>query len=209
MSDDGPDRWGPVTRYLEDARSRHLLGSGSASEHLAHSAAFAAAVGTPPTRFLDLGTGAGLPGIPLLVRWPESHALLVDGSERRSTLLAQALLDLGLSERGVALAGRAEALGHSELRESFELVVARAFGAAPVLAECASGLIEVGGRLVVSEAPGSRGERWRHARLGDLGLEFAGVEQHDGRGFAVLVKRESLNPRYPRRVGIPSKRPLW
>ncbi|MCU1457102.1 MAG: rRNA small subunit methyltransferase [Actinomycetia bacterium] len=209
MIDGDPDRWGPVKRYLDDAQARHLLGSGSAREHLAHSAAFAAAVGTPPARFLDLGTGAGLPGIPLLVQWPEATALLVDGSERRSTLLAQALIDLGLADRGVAVAARAEELGRTAERESYELVVARAFGSAPVLAECAAGLVAPGGRLVVSEAPNSTGERWSQAPLDILGLEFTGVEHRDGLGFAVLRKIAPLDDRYPRRVGIPSKRPLW
>lgn len=209
MSGGEPDRWAPVKRYLEDAQARHLLGSGSAEEHLAHSAAFAAAVGTPPSRFVDLGTGVGLPGIPLLVQWPDSTGLLVDGSERRSKLLAQALIDLGLSDRATAIAARAEELGRTENREAHELVVARGFGSAPVLAECATGLLEVGGRLVVSEAPNSRGERWVDAPLALLGLRFSGFQQHDGRGFAVLLKTDPLDSRYPRRVGIPSKRPLW
>jgi 16S rRNA (guanine527-N7)-methyltransferase len=209
LSDAESDRWAAVERYLEDARSRHLLGSGTAKEHLAHSAAFAAAVGARPEVQEPGRGGAGLPGVPLLVQWPETTALLVDGSERRSTLLAQALIDLGLDGRAVAVAARAEELARTDEREAYELVVARAFGSAPVLAECAAGLIEVGGRLVVSEAPESRGERWQRAPLDRLGLEFVGVEQQDGRGFAVLLKTASLDSRYPRRVGIPSKRPLW
>ncbi len=209
MSEGGPDGWAPVRRYLDDAQARHLLGSGTSAEHLAHSAAFAAAVGAPPSRFLDLGTGAGLPGIPLLVAWPAATAVLVDGSERRSTLLAQALIDLGLAGRAEAVNARAEELGRSPMRESFELVVARAFGSAPVLAECASGLLEVGGRLVVSESPNSDGYRWEGDGLVLLGLEFLAVERHDNRSFAVLQKTAPLDERYPRRVGIPGKRPLW
>jgi 16S rRNA (guanine527-N7)-methyltransferase len=74
-----------------------------------------------------------------------------------------------------------------------------------VTAECAAPLLRVGGRLLVSEPPDSAGGRWNSDPLRDLGLEPIGVD----RGVMVLGKLVDTPEQYPRRVGIPTKRPLF
>jgi 16S rRNA (guanine527-N7)-methyltransferase len=93
--------------------------------------------------------------------------------------------------------------------------VSRSFGPPAVVAECAAPFLEVGGRLVVSEPPGPL-DRWDHAEeLAELGLAVPPADPSDpsdphGRGsYRTLIQISACPPRYPRRVGIPAKRPLF
>ncbi len=113
---------------------------------------------------------------------------------------------------------RAERAGRDPgLRGSQALVVARSFGAPAVLAECAAPFLQVGGLLVVSEPPtpgSSRGEqvghpdRWPEEELGELGLAPAGFA-HREFGYQRLRQAAPCPERYPRRDGMPTKRPLF
>jgi 16S rRNA (guanine527-N7)-methyltransferase len=98
-------------------------------------------------------------------------------------------------------------------RGAYDLVVARSFASPGVTAECAAPLLRLGGHLVVSEPPsGDPADRWPSGALGQLGLgEPAGVVV-DGPEPTHLVRIRLETPtadRYPRRVGIPAKRPLF
>ncbi|MGH9120995.1 MAG: RsmG family class I SAM-dependent methyltransferase, partial [Acidimicrobiales bacterium] len=102
---------------------------------------------------VDLGSGAGLPGLVLACSWPESRWILMDSSTRRTAWLASAVERLGVSARVRVLCARAEVVGRGELRGSIHHVVARSFGAPAVTAECAAPLLRIGGSLVVAEPP--------------------------------------------------------
>jgi 16S rRNA (guanine527-N7)-methyltransferase len=154
---------------------------------------------------MDLGAGGGLPGLVLALGWPASHWVYLDASERRTAFLTEAVDEVGLADRVQVLRGRAEDLGRDPaLRGGFDLVTARGFGAPAVTAECAAPFLAVGGRLLVSEPPGDD-ERWIPAGLALLGL-LRGPRLH---GCQVLDQTEPCPDRYPRRVGIPAKRPLF
>jgi 16S rRNA (guanine527-N7)-methyltransferase len=179
-------------------------------DHIEHALGFARAVGDDiPSRALDLGSGGGVPGLVLAVTWPESAWVLLDGQARRVAFLARAITRLGLADRVEALHARAEEAGRDpDLRGAFDLVTSRSFGAPPVVAECAAPLLRVGGRLVVSEPPESSGERWPAAPLADLGL----VNERTIGGAATYTVLRQASPapeRYPRRPGIPERRPLF
>ena len=194
---------------LEDARRLGLVGPGPLLPHLDHALGFA--VGGVPLggRCLDLGSGAGLPGLPMAVAWPESRWMLVDAGERRAEFLVAAVSALGLEDRVSVVEGRAEELARrADLRGRFDLVVARGFGPPAVTAECGAGLLVVGGRMVVSEPPGGRPERWPASGLAPLGLEPVASEA-GGASYQVLRQVTLCPVRYPRRVGIPAKRPLF
>jgi 16S rRNA (guanine527-N7)-methyltransferase len=109
---------------------------------------------------------------------------------------------------------RAEEVGRDpELRGSQNLVVARSFGPPAVVAECAAPLLRLGGLLVVSEPPsGAEDEgqvsRWPAGPLRELGLEQRGVWEEEFR-FQALTLIEACPGRYPRRPGLPAKRPLF
>lgn len=104
--------------------------------------------------------------------------------------------------------GRAEVLAHDPThRERYELVVSRAFGAPAVTAECGAGFVAVGGRLVVSEPP-ERSERWPPGALEPLGLGPARPCRETA-SFVVLRKEAPTPAVFPRRAGMPAKRPLF
>lgn len=159
---------------------------------------------------LDLGTGGGLPGLVLAAAWADSAWVLLDSRERSVAFVEEAVARLELGERVTALAGRAEEVGrHPAHRGRYGLVTARGFGPPAVTAECGAPLLEVGGRLVVSEPPDSRGDRWPAEPLEQLGLVVWGIQHIGGATAAVLEQVRPCPSTYPRRTGVPAKRPLF
>jgi 16S rRNA (guanine527-N7)-methyltransferase len=137
--------------------------------------------------------------------------VLLDASQRRTAFLREAVDRLGLAARVRVVTDRAEVAGRSpELRWSFDAVVARSFGPPAVTAECAAGFLPVGGVLVVSEPPADEEPegRWPHTGLTELGFGPAARLGTATAGF-VRIRRLEANDRWPRRVGIPAKRPRW
>lgn len=196
---------------LEEARELGFLGPGPVDGHMEHAKGFIQAVGAEmPSRVIDLGSGAGLPGLILALAWPAVPIVLLDSSERRTLFLARAAEELGVSSHVVVARARAEEAGRdSAWRGRADLVVARSFGAPAVTAECAAPLLEVGGRLIVSEPPEEGGSRWPPEGLKPLGLRPAGRFEQAFCRFQIL-RQESVCPEdFPRRVGVPEKRPLF
>lgn len=205
------DQVADLTAVLERSRDVGFLGDGAVLGHITHALAFVAATPIPPDRFLDLGSGGGVPGLVLGVAWPAAQGTLVDAQQKRCVILQDAVERLGLTDRVTVRRGRAEELGRDpHLRGQFDVVTARSFGPPAVVAECAAPFLELGGCLVVSEPPDD-GDRWPVAPLAQLGLapEPAASDSTDQPRMKVLRQVEPLNDRYPRRVGIPSKRPLF
>jgi len=188
------------------SRAQHLgfLGPGPVEEHLTHAQGFA--IVDEPRSALDLGSGAGVPGLVLAARWPDSAWVLLDGQARRGAFLVDAVGRLGLTHRVQVVVERAERAAHrSDLRGSFDLVVARSFGPPAVTAECAAGFLRTGGHLVVSEPPDDDAARWPAAALAKLGLHDEGR-----RGNVRLVTCvDTPDPSVPRREGVPGKHPRW
>lgn len=195
---------------LTGARARGLLGPGPVAAHLDHALAWADALGDPPAELLDLGSGSGVPGLVLAAAWADSRVTLLDVRRRATDWLGAAVAELGWQDRVEVVGGRAEEAGRrADLRERFELVVARGFGAPAETAECAAAFAAVDGRISVSEPPGGDPARWPAAGLADLGLELVAVPTTPGGSFAVLAKTASLGDRFPRPTGRPRHRPLW
>jgi 16S rRNA (guanine527-N7)-methyltransferase len=194
---------------LERSRSLGFLGPGSITDQLAHARAFLGAIdASGVARAVDLGSGGGVPGLVLAAALPDVEWILLDGMVRRTTFLREAVADLALPNVTV-LTARAEPTGRSaSWRTSFDLVVARGFGPPAVTAECAAPLLRATGQLVVSEPPGSAGERWPANGVALLGLTVEQVVAGPP-GFVRLRRVGPVEERYPRRTGIPVKRPLW
>lgn len=195
---------------LEEARELGFLGPGPVAGHIEHAAGFVRAVGEPhPCRVVDLGSGGGLPGLVVASAWPGAVIVLLDSNERRTLFLARAVSALGLDRQVTVAQARAEDAGRDPMwRGRADMVVARSFGPPAVTAECAAPLLEVGGRLVVSEPP-EAGERWPAGPLRQLGLRPAGRLEQAFSRFQVLRQEELCPDRFPRRVGVPAKRPLF
>jgi 16S rRNA (guanine527-N7)-methyltransferase len=195
---------------LEDARARGLTGPGPLVGQVDHAAAWAEVIGAPPPRLLDLGTGGGLPGLVLALVWPEVRTVLLDSRRRSAAWVREAVARLGIADRVEVLEARAEAAGRDPAwREVFPLVVARGFGPPAVTAECGSAFVAPGGRLSVSEPPGADPARWPPGPLAELGLELARTVTVGAASFVLLDKTATLDPRFPRAVGRPARRPLW
>jgi 16S rRNA (guanine527-N7)-methyltransferase len=173
-----------------------------------------------PDRWLDLGTGGGLPGLVLAEHWPNSAAVLLDSAERRTAFLSEAVHDLDWEGRVRVVRARAEDAGRDpELRAWADAVWARSFGSPPVTAECAAPFLRPGGLLVVSEPPiadsesppqvtGLTAARWPREGLAGLGQEPL-VTVRGRYGYQVIVQSEPCPERFPRRSGVASKRPLY
>lgn len=202
---------GALEAVLEQARDLGFLGPGPVAGHISHAAGFVQAVGDQhPTRVVDLGSGGGVPGLVVAVAWPGATIFLLDSNERRALFLARAADELGLTDRVIVGHARAEDAGRDAAwRGRADLVLARSFGPPAVTAECAAPLLVVGGRLVVSEPPDEPGDRWPEAPLARLGLHPAGRMEKAFSRFQVLRQERICPDEYPRRVGVPAKRPLF
>ncbi len=194
---------------LAASQERGFIGPGSLEPHVQRALDMAAVLPASPRRALDLGSGGGLPGLPLAVVFAGTDWVLLDGSVTRATFLSEAVDELGLTGRVTVRAARAEEAGRDEeLRASFDLVVARSFGPPATTAECAAPFLAAGGRLVVADPPGSTGERWPAERLAVLGLRPLSTVTEPS-AVTLLVQERLCPPAYPRRTGIPAKRPLF
>lgn len=194
---------------FEAAKEEGALGPSPVDEHLKHALAWAEIL-PEPKRFVDLGSGAGVPGLILAMLFPDSEAVLIDARRRRSANLEISVHTLGLTERVSVLCARAEEAGRDpELRGGFDLVVARSFGSPAITAECAAPFLAVGGSLSVSEPPSAREDRWQVEGLKALGLTRPDLHRVGEAGFMVSRLEELCPERYPRRNGMPEKRPLW
>jgi 16S rRNA (guanine527-N7)-methyltransferase len=193
---------------LGDARSRGYLGPGPVEEQLEHALAFGRHLPEAASLdALDLGSGGGVPALCLAAELPESRWTLVDGMTRRTTFLVEAVARLGLATRVEVVTARAETLPET-WRARFGAVTARSFGPPPVLAECAAPWLRLDGVLVVSEPPGGAADRWPAGGLAELGLQLDEVTVGPP-ALACLRQVAPCPARYPRRVGVPAKRPLW
>ena len=106
--------------------------------------------------------------------------------------------------------GRAEELARApERRAAYELVVARSFGSPAVTAECAVGFLQAGGPAGGQRAAGVPGRPLGDGGLAQLGLSGPEIRRREGATVAVLTTEQPADARWPRRPGIPQKRPLW
>jgi 16S rRNA (guanine527-N7)-methyltransferase len=202
-----------LREVLEESRALGLLGPGPIERQYEHAVHLGRAIGAIEGRVLDLGSGGGVPGLVLAHEWPATELVLLDAQRRRCEFLQQAIATLDLVDRVEVVCGRAEVLARRpDLRARFDLVVARAFGPPAVTAECAVGFLHIGAALIVTEPPArDAGERtrWDPAGLAQLGFAPPVSLRSPGAGAVRLVLAIEVDDRWPRRDGVPAKRPLW
>lgn len=199
--------------FLEESQRRGFIGPSAVEDHLRHAAAFAPLMPDGCAVALDLGAGGGLPGLALAAQFsPQHRYLLVDSSAKRVAFLREAVEALALAATVQVVAGRAERLAHEpSFRSSVDVVTARGFGPPAVTAECSAGFLRVGGALICSEPPfedSSSMSRWK-PEVAQLGLSIGSRVRSFGFGFQVLTQESECPPRFPRREGLPGKRPLF
>lgn len=162
----------------------------------------------------DVGSGAGLPGLALAIALPQVRVTLIDALGKRVNFLEEVIRALGLNAQ--ALHARCEDAGRDPaLRDRFPLVTARAVADTPLLAELALPLVRPGGRLVCYKGPAAQEEAQR--AQGALAVLNGRVEailpapipgQDWDHRLLVLQKMGATPLRYPRKAGIPEKKPL-
>ena len=161
-------------------------------------------------RFIDIGTGAGLPGVLLALKLPSSHWTLVDASERRCTFASAAVSAFGLEDKVSVVHARVEELAHlTHYREQFYGAVARMFGTPPELAECGLPLLKTGGKLVVSVSARTK-QQWLDADILDTIGCVVDLSWRTSEGEFIAIRRVNQTPdRLPRRTSARRRSPLF
>jgi 16S rRNA (guanine527-N7)-methyltransferase len=184
--------------------------------HFLDSLTVAPLVGERTSRLIDIGSGAGFPGVPLKIARPAIGLTLVESVQKKAAFLQHLADRLGLDGVEV-VAGRAETLAHDErYRERFDIAICRAVAGLATLAELSLPFCAVGGRFIAMKKGDIGGEVASSEKAVEiLGGGLAGVgpvdmDEFEGerRSLVVVDKLEPTPDKYPRRPGIPRKRPL-
>ncbi len=169
----------------------------------------------PGFSIIDIGTGAGFPGIPLKVFLSQSRLVLLDSKAKKATFLQHVIEQLELDDVEVVV-GRAEEIAHRPLlRENFTLVVSRAVASLPTLVELALPFCQMGGKFIAQKKGQIEQELVQAGKAIDvLGGELNQVkkvelEELSDERYLVIIDKISPSPeKYPRRAGTPTRRPI-
>ena len=159
---------------------------------------------------IDVGTGAGFPGVPLLIMEPGLELTLADSLQKRLTFLDALLKELDL--KAALVHGRAEDLGQNKLyRERFDAAISRAVASLPVLLELTTPFVKVGGTAIAYKGDGA--EEMKNAKgaafLLHVQLRQVNLESSLGRRCLIFADKTAPTPKaYPRKAGTPNKKPL-
>ena len=164
---------------------------------------------------IDIGTGAGFPGIPLKIMSPSCNVVLLDSLNKRINFLNEVISDLGLSDIRCIHARAEDAARNSGLRERFDVAISRAVSGLNTLSEYCLPFVNIDG-LFISYKSGSIDEELKNgsdaiAKLGGVldRVEKFGIPCSDlERSLIFINKTEHISDRYPRKAGIPEKKPL-
>ncbi|OGN95265.1 MAG: 16S rRNA (guanine(527)-N(7))-methyltransferase [Chloroflexi bacterium RBG_13_51_18] len=166
-------------------------------------------------KMADIGTGAGLPGIPLKIVFSDIHLALIEATLKKTRFLDQLISKLNLKNVEI-IRERAETVAHdTRYRERFDIVVSRAVAALPALAEIMLPFCNIGGCCIAQK----KGDIGREVEQSKKAIEVMGgslreiksidlVELNDNRCLVIIDKIQPTPSPYPRRPGIPDKRPV-
>ena len=174
------------------------------------------ALGRLNARVIDVGTGAGFPGIPLKLICLNTHLTLLEATGKKVAFLEHVVDRLGLQQTVTVIKARAEDLAHeANHRQRYDLALARAVADLPVVVEYTLPFCKVGGWVIAQKGETGAAEAWAAEKAitllgGELRrvmpIELSGLPED--RSLVVIEKVSPTPEAYPRRPGIPSKRPL-
>lgn len=169
----------------------------------------------PPANLIDIGTGAGFPGLPLKIIYPNTKVTLVESVGKKAMFCQHVVSLLGLEGVNV-INSRAEDLGQiREHREQYDWGIARAVANLRVLAEYLLPLVQVGGRMLAQKGESGPAE----VHTAETAIKLLGGELRqlisvtlpgvvEERHLVVVDKVATTPPGYPRKPGVPTKKPL-
>jgi len=172
-------------------------------------------VTNPDFRIVDIGTGAGFPGLPLKILFPQPRLVLLESTAKKVTFLQHMIRKLEL-ENVELLNSRAEEAAHLPVyREQFALVLSRAVASLPTLVELTLPFCQVGGRLIVQK----KGEIEQEVDRAKEAITILGgklkeirrieLEEFSDARYLVIIDKICATPdKYPRRAGLPKRRPI-
>jgi 16S rRNA (guanine527-N7)-methyltransferase len=202
-------RWNQHTNLTAITETNQII-----VRHFLDSFACALHWGEPPRTLVDVGSGAGFPGLALKLLYPDLHVTLIESVGKKTAFLHHIVNLLGLTNVTI-LTARAEAVGRTrQQRATYDVATARALAELRILVEYAIPLLRVGGRLLAPKGAGVEAEvdAAQHA-LGLLGGHVRSIEPIslpgvDPRSLVVIAKTVPTPDAYPRGVGVPARRPL-
>ena len=182
-------------------------------KHFLDSLSCSLAMKKVPDSLIDIGTGAGFPSIPLKILLPQIKCTLIEATEKKIVFLEHLIKKLNL-KNVMLLKARAEELAKGEKRESFDLALGRAVAPLNTFLEYALPYVKVGGYVIAQK--GARAGAIDNAdnALSVLGGRVVGIKHlrlpflNHPRTLILICKIKSTPEKYPRRPGIPQKRPL-
>ena len=194
-----------ITEY-EDVISKHFIDSALVCRYLNFD---------DKVRLIDVGTGAGFPGIPIKILNPDCNIVLLDSLNKRIKFLEIVIEELGLGNI-VCIHGRAEDVSREkEYRGQFDIAVSRAVANLSTLSEYCIPFVKQGGRFISYKSDKSDDEIADAARaLKCLNSEISDIEEavipdtDINRRIIVITNKKPVSNKYPRKAGIPSKEPL-
>lgn len=200
-----------LERAWSPARAAGVVGSASIEEVREHTAGFVSAVCSvfapdSPIQALDVGSGAGIPGVLMAWELPESAWTLLDASMRRCEFASDAVRALDLRERVQVVHGRSDELLGDVPRGTMDVVTARLLGSAAETLELCAPYCKPGGILVVSIAERDH-DLWQGAAAVP-GIESVAFSQQHGNTFVALMIGPGLDERLPRRAKARARLPL-
>jgi len=202
-----------LARYLDELElwnARINLTAVPAAEawrkHVAESATLLDAVAPAPgARVIDVGTGGGVPGVPIAVMRPDLHVTLLDSDQRKAAFLTHVVGVLELGNVAVVCARAEEVARREGMRESFDVAVSRALAPPPVMCELLLPFVRAGGvaATLVGDAEAACRDSVHAARV------LGGGVPRSAPGEVLLVDKVAPTPDdYPRRAGVPLRKPL-
>ncbi|MCY4063748.1 MAG: 16S rRNA (guanine(527)-N(7))-methyltransferase RsmG [Chloroflexi bacterium] len=164
---------------------------------------------------IDVGAGAGFPGLPLAIAFPKLQTMLMDSTAKKLRFIDHAAESLGL-ENVRTMHARAEDAGRDQLhRQAYDVVVARAVARLPILLEYSLPLCKLGGQVIAMKGASAFDETNAAAKAIDaLGGELFAIEEItlptlDHPRYLVVIDKVAATPkRYPRKAGTPSRQPI-
>ena len=197
-----------ITDY-EEVQIKHFLDS------LTVTLAYQPQISHTGTRLIDVGSGAGMPGLPLKILFPNIRLVLLDATAKKAAFLHHIKQKLGLDNVDIVI-GRAEEVAHlNDYRERFDIVLSRAVAPLPTLVELTLPFSTIGGSFIAQKKGAIDPELSRATKaISTLGGNLREVKKVDLEEFTderqlIIIDKVAATPhQYPRHPGIPAKRPI-